>query len=149
MTPVEKERERCRIKGRKAAFTPEKWAAKLRRRAVLRTIRRQTKEGMARDLLRVAKRAKHKGVAVNLTVTDVLALWPCDEKCPVFGTPFNYNAPHGKRRNAAPSLDRLNPLGGYTLNNVRVISWRANRIKNDATLPELERLTLWMRQQQS
>ena len=36
------------------------------------------------------------------------------------------------------SLDRIEPARGYTPDNVWVISWRANHIKADASLGELE-----------
>lgn len=38
----------------------------------------------------------------------------------------------------SPSIDRLDPNGGYTPENTWIVSNRANRIKNDATLEELE-----------
>jgi hypothetical protein len=41
----------------------------------------------------------------------------------------------------SPSLDQVVPGVGYTLNNVWVISYRANRIKHNATLDELRALT--------
>ena len=39
-----------------------------------------------------------------------------------------------------PSVDRINPALGYTEDNVWVISFRANTIKQNASLIELERL---------
>lgn len=43
----------------------------------------------------------------------------------------------GSRRDRKPSLDRVVPSLGYVKGNVRVISFRANRIKSDATADEL------------
>jgi hypothetical protein len=40
----------------------------------------------------------------------------------------------------APTLDRINNSCGYVPGNVAVISWRANRIKCDATPEELRRI---------
>lgn len=40
----------------------------------------------------------------------------------------------------------MNPKGGYTLDNVQVISWRANRLKVDASINELEMLIAFMKQ---
>ena len=37
-----------------------------------------------------------------------------------------------------PSLDRIDGAKGYVKGNVRVISHRANMLKNDATIEELE-----------
>lgn len=41
-------------------------------------------------------------------------------------------------RDGSPTLDRIVPDKGYVRENVWVISGRANRIKNDATIEELE-----------
>lgn len=38
----------------------------------------------------------------------------------------------------SPSLDKINPIKGYVKGNVRVISQRANWLKNDATYEEME-----------
>ena len=43
-------------------------------------------------------------------------------------------------REDSPSLDRLDSSLGYTPENVWWISYRANRLKNDSTLEELEKL---------
>lgn len=37
----------------------------------------------------------------------------------------------------APSVDRIDPTKGYIPGNVRVISWRANSLKKDASRQEL------------
>jgi hypothetical protein len=45
-----------------------------------------------------------------------------------------------ENKNHSPSLDRIFPELGYTKGNVRVISWRANWIKNNSTIEEIEKL---------
>jgi len=47
---------------------------------------------------------------------------------------------NGKRTDGSATLDRVLPDLGYVPGNVIVISFRANRIKNDATLDELRLL---------
>lgn len=90
---------------------------------------------MRRRLFSFAKcRAKKLGIPFNLSVDDI----NIPDVCPVFGTPFSVEI--GKRSDWAPSLDRLIPKLGYIKGNVSVISWRANRIKGDATLEELKML---------
>ncbi|MFC1983728.1 hypothetical protein ACFLVO_01760 [Chloroflexota bacterium] len=37
----------------------------------------------------------------------------------------------------SPSIDRVNPMKGYTKDNVAILCWRCNRIKQDATSQEL------------
>lgn len=48
-----------------------------------------------------------------------------------------------KMRESAATLDKIIPSLGYTKGNVQIISYRANRIKNDATLEELIQIGDW------
>lgn len=63
------------------------------------------------------------------------------EYCPLLGTKLEI----GSGQNS-PSIDRIDSSKGYTLDNIWIISRRANTIKNDATLEELELLTNNFRQ---
>lgn len=45
----------------------------------------------------------------------------------------------------SPSLDRVDNTRGYVPGNVLVISWKANQIKSNATLAELESIVAWLR----
>lgn len=45
----------------------------------------------------------------------------------------------------AYSLDRIDNKQGYVRGNIVVMSYRANRLKNDATEKDLEALLNWMR----
>lgn len=45
--------------------------------------------------------------------------------------------------NNAPSIDRFDNNKGYEKGNVAVISWRANNLKRDATLDELQKVVKW------
>jgi hypothetical protein len=46
-----------------------------------------------------------------------------------------------------PTLDRKIPALGYVAGNVRVISWRANKLKGDEPNPEVfERIAAYMRE---
>jgi hypothetical protein len=42
----------------------------------------------------------------------------------------------------SPTIDRIDPRLGYVPGNVHVVSHRANRIKNNATLEEFEKICL-------
>lgn len=61
------------------------------------------------------------------------------DTCPCCGEHFGYNNPR-HRKGTSLSIDRLNPKKGYTKDNCWVICNRCNRIKNDATVDELESL---------
>ena len=49
----------------------------------------------------------------------------------------------------SPSLDRLDNNKGYTKENISVISYKANRIKNDASFEEIEKLYLWLKEKRN
>lgn len=58
--------------------------------------------------------------------------------CPVLGVEIDWFAE--VRSENSPSIDRLNSREGYVKGNVAVMSWRANRIKNDGTLQEHQKI---------
>lgn len=63
--------------------------------------------------------------------------------CPVLGLELNYAGTGGEgytREENSPSIDQIIPGKGYTVDNVCIISWRANRIKNDGTPEEHRRI---------
>lgn len=74
--------------------------------------------------------AKRRGVPFSLTPDDVPE---ASERCPVLGIPL---IDSDERSPGSPSLDRVIPSNGYVSENVRVISDRANRMKQDATTDE-------------
>lgn len=59
--------------------------------------------------------------------------------CPVFGVEFKWDN-KGKRNynNNSPTVDRIDNSKGYLMANIRIISRRANSLKTDATIEELE-----------
>jgi predicted DNA-binding protein YlxM (UPF0122 family) len=66
--------------------------------------------------------------------------------CPILGLELNYSG-YGRGRERAdfsPSVDRIDSTKGYTIDNIQIISWRANRIKNDATPQELKKIADYM-----
>ena len=65
------------------------------------------------------------------------------EECPVFQ--WKLVIGDGASQDASPSLDRIDPDKGYVKDNVWVISHLANRIKNNATLAQLEAVTQALR----
>lgn len=90
-----------------------------------------------RLLMEARKRAKAKGLQITITVDDIVV----PGICPVLGIPIAFD---GNRENW-PSLDRLDNSAGYVPGNVFVISYRANKIKNDSTLAEIEAIARYMR----
>jgi hypothetical protein len=66
------------------------------------------------------------------------------EKCPILDYVLKYEGTGGYRDETCPSLDRIDSSKGYEIGNLQVISWRANRIKNDATPEELQKIANYM-----
>ena len=86
-------------------------------------------------------RAKKKNLAFNLELSDIVI----PEFCPVFGVKLEKASGKTSTRDNSPSLDRIRPEKGYVKGNVWVISNKANTMKSNATVEELEHLTAVLR----
>jgi hypothetical protein len=97
---------------------------------------------LRKTFIRAKVRAKKRGLPYDNKCPDL----ELPDVCPVLGIALVYpNALKNKRSPNSPSLDRLeNPLG-YVALNLRVISFRANTLKNDATVDELEAIIRYMK----
>lgn len=92
-------------------------------------------------LSRARGRAKVEGVPFSITVAD----FEIPEFCPIFPElKLEFSSGRGSRPDNIPSLDRIVPELGYVPGNVAVISFRANRLKSDASVKDLRRLLLWL-----
>ena len=80
-------------------------------------------------------RARKCGYAFDLTVEDIVI----PDRCPILGIPLRLKAWAGETGGTdnSPSLDRIDPSKGYVRGNIRVVSNRANTLRNNATLKEL------------
>ena len=85
------------------------------------------------------ERARQRGLPFNLDIADLTV----PATCPVLGIPI-VSDPSPKYRNNWPSVDRLDNSKGYTKENVRVISRRANSLKSDATIEEMRAIVAYM-----
>ena len=92
-----------------------------------------------KSLLQTARvRARRKGLSFEIDISDVVI----PTICPCLGIQLvwkNDTLKQGSDPNH-PTIDRIDPTKGYVKGNVWVISWRANRLKSDATLQELRQL---------
>lgn len=87
-----------------------------------------------KKLLTLAKgRAKKKGLVFSLQYEDI----HIPERCPVLGILLVIGGNGAGFQDASPTLDRVDNRQGYIPGNVLVVSWRANRLKCDATKEEL------------
>lgn len=88
-------------------------------------------------MLRHAKRrAANAGVPFQLKETDIVI----PKFCPILGIKLGRNVGGFNGSDSSPSLDRVVPANGYIPGNVVVISMRANRIKSDSSVEELQKL---------
>lgn len=83
-------------------------------------------------------RAKRANLPFNLEVSDII--FP--KCCPILGIKLKFTS--GGRTPNTPSLDRTIASKGYVKGNVHIISWKANRLKCDASLEELKKLVAYM-----
>lgn len=83
--------------------------------------------------LSAKRRAKEKNIPFNIEISDIII----PKKCPVFG----FNLTVGlENLETSPSLDRIIPEKGYVKGNVIVVSFKANTIKNNATIDEIKKV---------
>ena len=95
---------------------------------------RHRRDPRAQMVVSARSRAKKKGIVFDITREDIII----PKRCPLLGIPLEVG--NGKMHRASPSLDRLFPELGYVKGNVRVISYKANSMKQDATAKELKRI---------
>lgn len=134
---------RATMRKRAAAFSRKLYDSdeKYRRAQAKRQLhqRRTPETWVSSRMVFMRNRSKVRGWPFALTPADVLVA----THCPVFGTKLEFG---GRRNNPdSPSIDRIDNRLGYVAGNVWVISLRANHLKNDSTLEELEQLTKVLR----
>jgi hypothetical protein len=81
--------------------------------------------------------ARSRGLEFAITLDDVLAAWPKDEKCGICGVGFV----RAKSEARCPSIDRIDNTQGYTQENCQIICVSCNGTKNNRDLPELAERT--------
>jgi len=86
------------------------------------------------------RRAKQKGIIFLIDESDIFI----PEFCPVLGIKLCVNSLSAKDN--SPSLDRLVPDKGYVKGNCFVISNKANRMKQDSSLDDLENIIKYIKE---
>lgn len=88
---------------------------------------------LKQHILNLAKtRSKLNGIEFSITLED----FDLPSICPILHIPIIPGI--GKQSAFSPSLDRIDCTKGYIKGNIAVISYRANAMKNDASLAELK-----------
>lgn len=89
-------------------------------------------------LRNIKKKCIDKNIPYTITKEDIII----PEKCPILGIDIIVGSESLWEN--SPSIDRLVPELGYTKENVRIISRRANTIKNCGTAAEHRMIADWM-----
>ena len=109
------------------------------------TLNEKAKEKHKKDprlsmLYHAKQRAVKFDVPFDLTLEDInIPHW-----CPYLETQLKTGESH--IQDHSPTLDRIIPSLGYVVGNIEVISNEANRIKNSASIEQLEAVTLRLRE---
>ena len=87
------------------------------------------------------KRAKEKGLAFDIDVSDIII----PDVCPILGMKLVIGNSVKERENS-PSLDKILPELGYVKGNVQVISFRANTLKRDGHIEDFEKIIKYIKE---
>ena len=82
--------------------------------------------------IRARKRAENSNLDFSLVVEDIVI----PSVCPYLGVPLVLNG-----GDTSPSIDRIDNTKGYSKDNIEIISFKANRMKNTASVQELIRFS--------
>ena len=80
-------------------------------------------------------RAKKYNYDFNIEISDI----KIPERCPVLNIPLLFDNKI-KDKLSSPSVDRIDSLKGYTKDNIIIVSYKVNMIKNNATIDQIEKL---------
>lgn len=90
---------------------------------------------------RAKRRSSRMGVSFDIDYTDI----HIPKYCPAIGIELHLSS--GRKYSAnSPSLDKIVPILGYVKGNIQVISRKANTMKSNATIQELELFSKWITQ---
>jgi len=82
------------------------------------------------------KRILKSNLKLDIDENYIKSIWPIDNRCPILNEKFVL----GEKiiSDFSPTLDRIDNNKGYVKDNIRVISAKANAVKNKSTLEELK-----------
>ena len=98
------------------------------------------------------RRAKDKNLPFDIDLDYVRSIAGENAElashCPVFGVPLDWSRIRGDNGGRplpnSPSIDRIDPERGYVKGNIKIISFRANQIKSDASHQELKLVAAYL-----
>ena len=94
---------------------------------------------------RLKASAIKRNIPFDLTIPELNNLsFPIT--CPILGMPLYYN--RGMAKDDSYSIDRIDSTKGYTIDNIEVISLRANKLKSNANIKEIIMLAEYYKDKQ-
>lgn len=104
----------------------------------------KNKENYFKNVLHNIKmRSIKKNYEFNLDLEWLIT--NCPKVCPVFETSLIIGS---KNPYEIISVDRIDNNKGYTKDNCRIISWKANKVRMDSTLEDLKKLVRYLENNQ-
>lgn len=112
-------------------------------------LKKYTKEELFKEILRlkfnnnlgtIKNKCSKKGIPFEITVDDLVF----NSHCPALGIRIDYFS--NTIADNSPSIDKIIPKKGYIKGNVQVISMRANRVKSNASLEDLMKISDYIRE---
>lgn len=85
------------------------------------------------------QRSREKHIVFEINPSDIIV----PENCPVLGIKLIKSNTNPTAN--SPTLDRINPKLGYTKDNICVMSYRANVLKNDGTIEDHEKVISFLK----
>ena len=105
------------------------------------------KANITKFISKKLREAESRSISRNLEF-DLTKEWyikNLPEYCPVFNTKLDYGSDIPE---CIPSIDRINNSKGYVQTNCRIISWKANHIRNQWSLEELTAVVNYLKEHQ-
>jgi len=85
---------------------------------------------------RLKQSAKKRGIEFDLKLTELNEMsFPIT--CPILGIPLKWN--RGQPQDNSYSFDRIDSSRGYSIDNLQILSFKANRAKNNLSIEELKK----------
>lgn len=131
----------CKSERDRAYIRTETYKAAKRKRRQQTKRQSPQKVWANESILRLRKRARAKQMECTISRDWLLDNLP--GRCPLLKEAFWFD---DKPNDYTPTVDRIDPTQGYTEENCWIISAKANRIKNDATLAEIEQVAAGIRE---
>jgi hypothetical protein len=112
--------------------TQREWRLKNKKKINERVRALRLKDWARYKIISLKHKCKINGIPLTITPQDIQQ----PTFCPVLGVKLDYKSKKCNTNHTA-SLDRIVPSLGYVPGNVITVSYKANRIKSDATVEEL------------